>query len=111
MAGAAACSGASGVLLIQRRRDKGLRERGNRGRKEKEKGRKVREGSGGWCEGLLRWRRRPSHPEKEMGRGVGERGSKEKEKGRMVRKAVAGCGASGVRPAARWRVPVEATYN
>ncbi|XP_044323704.1 atherin isoform X1 [Triticum aestivum] len=38
-AGVAACSSASGVLLIQRRREKGLRERGNRGRKKKEKGR------------------------------------------------------------------------
>ncbi|EMS66039.1 hypothetical protein TRIUR3_28346 [Triticum urartu] len=35
-AGAAACSGASGVLLIQRRKEKGPRERGNIGRKEKE---------------------------------------------------------------------------
>ena len=40
----AACSGASGVLLIQIRKEKGPRERGNRGRKEKEKGHTQGEG-------------------------------------------------------------------
>ncbi|XBJ00436.1 hypothetical protein VPH35_020336 [Triticum aestivum] len=48
-AGAASCSGGDGTLLIQRRKRQGVRERGKRGGKEKEKGAQGEGGSRwGW---------------------------------------------------------------
>ena len=61
----------------------------------------MREGSRGWCGGLLAAASVSSRERERQGmRERGKRGRKEKENGRKVTETVAGGGASGDRPAA-----------